>query len=326
MTKPLASLSLDLDNEWSYLKTHGDPEWRELPSYLDTVVPRVLGFLQQRENQRITFFVVGQDAALAKNEEAIASIADAGHEIGNHSFHHEPWLHLYSPQQIVDELQTAEWHIERVTGQRPVGFRGPGYSMSDTLLETLAKLDYQYDASSLPTFIGPLARAYYFMTAKLDSRQMQERQILFGTVRDALRPLDPYRWDMGSSGLVEIPVTTMPLFRAPIHFSYIIYLSRFSRALALGYYRSALKLCQLTGTQPSLLLHPLDFLGREDLSTLNFFPGMDLARQSKLDLMGTLIDDLRATFDVVPMIEHARAASASNLPVKDLACASGTAA
>jgi hypothetical protein len=328
MTKPLASLSLDLDNEWSYLKTHGDPEWRKLPSYLDVVVPRVLNFLDQREKQRITFFVVGQDAALRKNEEAIASIARAGHEIGNHSFHHEPWLHLYTPQQIVDELQSAEWHIERVTGHRPVGFRGPGYSMSDTLLATLAQLGYQYDASSLPTFIGPLARAYYFMTAKLDDKQKQERQILFGTLRDAFRPLDPYRWGvkLEGGGLVEIPVTTMPLFRAPIHFSYIIYLSRFSRALALAYFRSALKLCKLTGTQPSLLLHPLDFLGKEDISTLQFFPGMDLAREPKLELMATLIDDLRARYQVVPMIEHARAAAASKLPIKDFAYASGSAA
>ena len=328
MTKPLASLSLDLDNEWSYLKTHGDASWRSLPSYLNVVVPRVLQFLAQREKQRITFFVVGQDAALKKNEEAIASIAHAGHEIGNHSFHHEPWLHLYTPLQIEDELKTAEWHIERVTGYRPTGFRGPGYSMSDTLLTTLAKLGYTYDASSLPTFIGPLARAYYFMTAKLDDNQKQERKILFGTVRDALRPLAPYRWSMkpDSGGLVEIPVTTMPLFRAPIHFSYIIYLSRFSPALALGYYGAALRLCELTGTQPSLLLHPLDFLGKEDLSTLNFFPGMDLPRERKLDLMATLVDDLRARFEVVPMIEHARAASSTKLPIKDLAYASGSAA
>lgn len=328
MTKPLASLSLDLDNEWSYMKTHGDAEWRKLPSYLDVVVPRVLDFLAAREKQRITFFVVGQDAALKKNEEAIASIASAGHEIGNHSFHHEPWLHLYTPQQIVDELQSAEWHIERVTGYRPVGFRGPGYSMSDTLLTTLAQLGYQYDASSLPTFIGPLARAYYFMTAKLDDKQKQERQILFGTVRDAFKPLDPYRWgvNLEGGGLVEIPVTTMPLLRAPIHFSYIVYLSRFSQALALAYFRSALKMCELTGTQPSMLLHPLDFLGKEDLSTLNFFPGMDLPRERKLELMGRLVDHLRARFHVVPMIEHARSAAASKLPVKELAYASGSAA
>lgn len=38
--KPLASLSFDLDNQWSYMKTHGDPGWDTFPSYLDLVVPR----------------------------------------------------------------------------------------------------------------------------------------------------------------------------------------------------------------------------------------------------------------------------------------------
>ena len=300
MTKLLASLSVDLDNEWSYMKAQGDAEWRRLPSYLDVLVPRMLDFLAKRENQKITFFVVGQDAALKKNEEAIASIAHAGHEIGNHSFHHEPWLHLSTPQKMAAELQSAEWHIERVTGQRPVGFRGPGYSMSDTLLTTLSKLGYQYDASSLPKF----------------------------SVRDAFRPLNPYRWGMkgDGGGLVEMPITTMPLLRAPIQVSYIIRLSRFSKSLAGAYYRASLKLCELTGTQPSMLLDPLDFLGMEDLSNLQFFPGMDAPSQLKLELMATLIDDLRARFRVVPMIDHARAAAASKLPIKNLAYASGGAA
>ena len=101
--KPLASLSLDLDNLWSYMKTHGDSGWESFPSYLDIVVPRVLDFLEKR-GLKITFFVVGQDAALQKNHAAIRSIADAGHEIGNHSFNHEPWLHLYSEQQIESEF------------------------------------------------------------------------------------------------------------------------------------------------------------------------------------------------------------------------------
>ena len=38
--KPICSLSLDLDNQWSYMKTHGDPGWEDFPSYLDIVVPR----------------------------------------------------------------------------------------------------------------------------------------------------------------------------------------------------------------------------------------------------------------------------------------------
>ena len=37
----------------------------------------------------------------------------------------------------------------------------------------------------------------------------------------------------------------------------------------------------MTGTNPSLLLHPLDFMGREDCPALAFFPGMDLARDAE---------------------------------------------
>src|SRR5689334_16985757 len=142
--KPLASLSLDLDNEWSYLKTHGDAAWGDLPSFLDVVVPRVLDVLAAR-GLTITFFVVGQDAALARNHDALAQLSAAGHEIGNHSFHHEPWLHKYPDIEVRDELSRAEEAIERATGFRPVGFRGPGYSLSTAVLETLVDRGYRYD-------------------------------------------------------------------------------------------------------------------------------------------------------------------------------------
>ena len=66
----IASLSLDLDNQWSYMKTHGDAGWENFPTYLDVVVPRVLGFLEEKQ-LKITFFIVGQDAALKRNVEAI---------------------------------------------------------------------------------------------------------------------------------------------------------------------------------------------------------------------------------------------------------------
>src|SRR5476651_321958 len=112
--KPIASLSLDLDNKWSYMKTHGDAGWDTFPSYLDVVVPRALSFLKERD-LNITFFIVGQDAALEKNHAAITSIAVAGHEIGNHSFNHEPWLHLYSKSELVTEFEKTEAAIENVT-------------------------------------------------------------------------------------------------------------------------------------------------------------------------------------------------------------------
>ena len=37
--KLLASISLDLDDQWSYMKVHGDEGWETFPSYLDVVLP-----------------------------------------------------------------------------------------------------------------------------------------------------------------------------------------------------------------------------------------------------------------------------------------------
>ena len=60
-SKLLASISLDLDNQWSYMKIHGDAGWQAFPSYLDIFIPYVLDILKTLE-LRITFFIVGQDA------------------------------------------------------------------------------------------------------------------------------------------------------------------------------------------------------------------------------------------------------------------------
>jgi hypothetical protein len=263
VTKPYASVSLDLDNKWSYMKTHGDSGWNSFPSYLNLVVPRVLSFLRER-NLTITFFIVGQDAGLEKNREAIQSIAKAGHEIGNHSFNHDPWLHLYSEREIDTELVKAEEAIENATGQRTYGFRGPGFVHSEVMLRVLVRRGYLYDASTLPTFIGPIARLYYLMNAKLKPEEKNLRSQLFGFYREGFRPIKPYRWRIEDKGLLEIPVTTMPISRLPFHASYLLYLSVFSESLALAYFSFALKLCQAAGIMPSLLLHTLDFLGYED--------------------------------------------------------------
>ncbi len=303
--KSLASLSLDLDNQWSYMKTHGDAGWEVFPSYLDTVVPRALNFLKERA-LKITFFIVGQDAALDKNRDAISSIADAGHEIGNHSFNHEPWLHLYSKQDLITEFEKTEAAIYEVTGKTPKGFRGPGYSLSPTVLDVLAERGYEYDCSKLPTYIAPLARAYYFLRSpEMSDDEREKRKKLFGKFSDGFQSLKPHILDIRGHKLVEIPVTTMPIVKVPIHASYLIYLSTFSPAAARLYWRSALMMCRQMGIQPSLLLHPLDFLSGEDVPELKFFPGMDLPIEIKLSRMSDIIETFTDSFDVVTMSEHA---------------------
>lgn len=301
--KQIASLSLDLDNQWSYQKTHGDSGWESYSSYFDVVVPRVLDILNSR-NLKITFFIVGLDATFEKNHQAISAIFNSGHEIGNHSYSHEPWMHRYSIQEIEAEIARAEESLEAITGERPIGFRGPGFSCSGEILQMLQRRNYLYDASIFPTFIGPLARAYYFMTASLKPGEMEQRKDLFGGVADGFRPIKQFNWRLESGNLVEVPVTTMPLFRIPIHVSYLIYIAQYSKPLADLYFRTALTLCKALNVAPSLLLHPLDFLGRDDIRELSFFPGMGLKAKYKVDLVTKWIDMYASIFSVVTIKQH----------------------
>jgi hypothetical protein len=295
------------------MKTHGDPGWESYPSYIDIFVPRILEFLEKR-NLKITFFIVGQDAALEYNRESLAMISAAGHEIGNHSFKHEPWLHLYSKEQLTEEFRLAEAALEETFGHLPTGFRGPGYSLSKTVLEVLAERGYNYDCSTLPTFIAPLARAYYFFKSpEMSDEEKEKRKKLFGKFSDGFQTLKPYEWKIGEKRITEIPVTTLPVFKTPIHASYVIYLSTFSKFAARQYWSMALKMCRSSGVQPSLLLHPLDFLSGDDAKELEFFPGMAMNVDEKIKFVDELLERYADEFDVVNMSEHARHARESGL-------------
>ena len=305
--RPLASISLDLDNLWSYMKIHGESGWKSFPTYLDKLTSVAAGCLS-KHGLKITVFVVGQDAALEKNREALTRIASEGHEIGNHSFSHEPWFQKYSYDRAYREISEAEEHIERLTGKRPLGYRGPGFSFSRDSLEILAQRGYSYDASTFPTFIGPLARTYYFWTASgLSQREREERKELYGALRDGLRSIRPYLWDLpDGKELLEIPVTTMPVVRLPFHMSYLLYLAGFSKIACKGYLQSALLLCRACRVQPSFLLHPLDFLGCDLVDELSFFPGMSTPTDCKLALFDHVIATLGRYFRLVTMDEFAR--------------------
>jgi hypothetical protein len=67
---------------------------------------------------------------------------------------------------------------------------------------------------------------------------------------------------------------------------------------------------------PSLLLHPLDFLGGDDVSSLAFFPGMAMRGREKTALTAEFLDMYADRFEIATVGGHAAAAAASNaLPV-----------
>ena len=303
--KLLASVSLDLDDQWTYMKVHGDEGWETFPSYLDVFIPLVLDTLDELDI-KITFFVVGQDATIQKNQSVLRSIIDRGHEIANHSFHHESWLKTYSKEKIEEEIRIAEEAIFEATGTRTNMFRGPGFSWSNDLLEVLQKRNYIFDASLLPTYISPLMRQYYFWKSSLSKEEKESRKELFGSFREGFHPLKPFKWILpNKKTLLEIPVTTMPVFKIPFHQSYLLYISNISTGLMKFYLRFSILMCKITKTQPSYLLHPLDLMGKDHVPELEFFPGMNIKSERKLKIFEIAMEMMKKHFELLPMSEFA---------------------
>ncbi|MGB8860343.1 MAG: hypothetical protein WCC60_13840, partial [Ilumatobacteraceae bacterium] len=69
--------------------------------------------------------------------------------------------------------------------------------------------------------------------------------------------------------------------------------------------------------QPSILLHPLDFLGADDVDSLQFFPGMHLTGARKRETVVRCLRLFAERFDVRPLREHAAAlAGDTRLPTR----------
>lgn len=303
--KPLASISLDLDNLWSYMKTHGDAGWENFPSYLDIFIPHVLDLLDQL-NLKITFFIVGQDAALDKNKGALKLITERGHDVGNHSFHHETWMNSNGKGPIEKEVLKAEEYIVNATGQKPIGFRSPGFKWTPELLEILSENGYFYDSSVHPTYIAPLTRYFYFRGAKFREEQKKERKNMIG-IGEVTKPNKPFLWQLSSkTKLLELPVTTMPIFRIPFHLSYLIFLSRYSETLMLFYLKISLLLSRMAKTAPVFTIHPTDLLDKKQIPELGYYPGMEISAGNKKKLFKLIIEVFRKYYMLISLNDFAQ--------------------
>ena len=312
--RPMATLSLDLDDVWAYLRTRGDRDWESAPSVLPLAVERLLPVLDGL-GLRITVFVVGRDTARPEGREAIRALADAGHEIASHSQLHRGELAALPAVEVEADLREAADGIEAITGRRPTGFRCPSFGSSPTLVQLLVEDGYAYDASILPTSLAPLLRLYY--RARMSTGDADQPQDLFGPPSSAVLPLAPFRWATPDGpGLLELPVSTMPLLRTPVHMSYLQALGSTSRPLAERYLTAALRLLRARHVPPSFLLHPPDLLDARDAPALAFFPGMARPAADKVGQLRAALTALAGDFDVVPLGEAARRLLGVELPVR----------
>jgi peptidoglycan/xylan/chitin deacetylase (PgdA/CDA1 family) len=296
-----ATLSLDLDDAWCYLRATGRPGWEDAPTVLPLVCERVLR-LADELSLRITLFVVGRDLLDPAKERAIRPFVERGHEIGCHSFGHDPRFASLPPGELRREVVAAADLIEQRLGVRPRGFRAPGYAFTPELTGILRDAGFRYDASVLPTFLGPLCRAYYFFRTGMNREERQRRAAMYGKLSDGFAPMAP-RMLPGAPPLASIPVTTFPVLRLPFHMSYVTWLAGMSGPLALAYVRTGLSLCRWLSLPPSYLLHSLDFVGAGEHSGIGFFPGMNDSWARKEGLLRSVLASLGSRFHVMPIGE-----------------------
>jgi peptidoglycan-N-acetylglucosamine deacetylase len=313
--RQLASISLDLDNQWSYMRAQGVSGWESYPTYLPVVVPDILR-VSDALRMRLTIFVVGRDAEIPANTAPLRQILEAGHDIGNHSYMHEPWMHETPVADITAELTKTQDAIERATGYRTVSFRGPGFAVSKDLLGVLRSMGYVYDASVFPTFLGSMLRKAALKGVNVPAAQKTD--VEFGQWTDGFRTLHPHRWQLPQGEMIEIPVTTMPLFRIPIHLTYLHFIAEKSEWLAKFYLGLALTLCQIFRVEPSILLHSLDFIAADRAPELSAFPGMGRSTEAKIARTIGYLQQIQRRFTLVQLTEYAELVSTRKLKTQRL--------
>ena len=221
----------------------------------------------------------------------------------------------YDNDEITYEILKAQECIIKATGVKPIGYRGPGFSFSNTTAQILIREQYLYDASIWPSFIGPLSYLYFSLTSNFSRLNKEQKQGLFGSWKDVSRPNKPFYWEVQSQRLLEIPVTTTPYLRFPIHATYILFIYQKNKQLAKSIFYRSLKLCLRNKTQPSILLHPPDFIGIDDNLGLDFMPIMKVSHKIKLECLDYILNTLKRYFQVVTVGRHAE--HLANLAVAD---------
>ena len=106
---------------------------------------RILG----KYNVKATFFVIGRWAE--KYPESVKALADAGHEVMNHSDDHAHFNTL-SADEIVKNVNAASDRIETITGVRPTLFRPPYGEYDDHVIKAVRSMGVepiQWDVDSL---------------------------------------------------------------------------------------------------------------------------------------------------------------------------------
>lgn len=308
MAKKLCVVSVDLDPLTAYYEIHGlgDPPRQVRSTILRNALPRFEELFEEW-GIRGTFFIVGRE--LEASEEAQATLkrmANAGHELANHTYNHPYDLNQLPEQVIEQELRAAHEAIATLVGAEhaPVGFRAPGYFINHKVARVLANLSYRYDTSMFPSPPYYLAKAAVMAGMALRGRRSGA---VLGDPRGLTCPADPYRpdperpWRRGQGPFVELPVAVIPGLRLPAIGTMLAIAPDWLRTLVLGamsrrpFFNLELHGIDLSDAVSDRI--PTELAGRQ--------PDLRVPYKEKREKFTRCIDELKERFEFVTMREAA---------------------
>jgi polysaccharide deacetylase family protein (PEP-CTERM system associated) len=210
--KPLINyLTIDVED---YFHVHAfadaiqPSDWDKFDCRVEKNVDNILELLDEgdAEGNRVkaTFFILGWIAE--RYPDLIKKIHRSGHEIASHGYGHRV-IYSQSKQEFREDIKRSKQILEALTGEQVFGYRAPTYSITEKTLWALYILEeegYCYDSS-----IFPIRHDNYGMPS------CPRFPFVWDLSRDQPESKDFSRAEfknLGQSGLVEFPISTVRFF------------------------------------------------------------------------------------------------------------------
>jgi len=268
------ALTIDVE-EWFQVanlqKKISYEDWNRCESRVLVNIERILELLFNH-NVRATFFILGWIAE--KRPEVVQMIHDAGHEIATHGYSHRSVTEL-TPEEFKTELEKSIEILEKISGQKVMGFRAPNYSIVPETIwacQILTDLGIKYDSSIFPVKHD----RYGFLCA----------------------PRFPFFIDLKEHGeLIEFPLSTIRMFGNNIPVAGGAYL----RLYPYWFIRMAIKRLNNTGKPAIVYLHPWEIDVDQPRVKLSFIS--KFRHYGNLMMMQTKLTRLLNDFEFAPVRE-----------------------
>jgi peptidoglycan-N-acetylglucosamine deacetylase len=152
--KVAVALGLDVDAMaiWDGSFHRWTPAYQSRGEFgVEVAVPRLLRLLDQH-GVKATWCIPGHTADTFP--EACRDVAAAGHEIAHHGYMHENPTEVDRDRER-EVLQKGIDSLERVSGNRPQGYRSPYWDFSPNTLDLLEEMGFAWDSSLMGNDFHP---------------------------------------------------------------------------------------------------------------------------------------------------------------------------